>query len=80
MAERGRQPGFKMTDEHRTKIANAQVLNRLLAHFNGEVELSQTQVNVGLALMKKVLPDLASVALTDENHSGPAKLVIEWLK
>ena len=62
---RGRKPGFFMTEEHRTKIANSQILNRLIKHFDGEVELSQTQVMVGLALLKKVLPDLQSV-----QHSG----------
>lgn len=75
---RGRKPGFVMSDEHRSKIANAQVINRLLAHFSGEVELSKSQVDVGLALLKKVLPDLSSVALTDADHTGPAKLEITW--
>jgi len=28
--------------------------------------------------LKKVLPDLQSVALTDPTHSQPAKLIIEW--
>jgi hypothetical protein len=65
MAPRGRPPGFVMTEEHRTKISNSQILNRLLKHFDGEVELNQTQVTVGLALLKKVLPDLSNV-----QHSG----------
>jgi hypothetical protein len=65
MAGRGRPKGFVMSDEHRTKIANSQILNRLLGHVEGTVELSATQVSAGVALLKKVLPDMQSV-----EHSG----------
>jgi hypothetical protein len=58
---RGRPAGFRMDDSHRTKIANSQILNRLIKCAEGDLELTSTQVTVGLALLKKVLPDLASV-------------------
>ena len=58
-----------MTEEHRTKIANTQILNRLLAHHMGEIELSKTQIDVGLALLKKVLPDLQAVTLSGDENS-----------
>jgi hypothetical protein len=61
MAERGRQPGFRMTDEHRTKIANSQILKCLVEHAEGSREMSATQVSAGLGLLRKVLPDLSSV-------------------
>lgn len=64
---RGRKPGFVMSDEHRTKIANSQILNRLIAAANGEVEMTSTQATIGLGLLKKVLPDLQSV---DNKVSG----------
>lgn len=80
MADRGRPSGFKMSETHRTKISNSKIFNRLLKHAEGTLEMSPTQVQVGLALMKKVLPDLSSVAITDHSHEGPAKLVIEWIK
>lgn len=54
-----------MTEEHRLKISNSNILNRLLKHMEGEVELTQTQVTVGLALLKKVMPDLQAI-----QHSG----------
>lgn len=80
MADRGRPSGFKMSEEHRTKISNSKIFNRLLSHAEGTLEMTPTQVQVGLALMKKVLPDLSSVALTDPTHEAPAKLIVEWLK
>jgi hypothetical protein len=76
MAQRGRAPGFRMDDSHRTKIANSQILNRLIGHVEGSVEMNATQVTAGIALLKKVLPDL-----THNQHEGadggPLQLVIK---
>lgn len=66
---RGRKPGFHMSDEHRTKIANSQILKCLLEHVTGKREMSSTQVSAGLGLLRKVMPDLASV-----EHSGQLDL------
>ena len=60
---RGREPGFRMSDEHRRKIANSNVLNYLLRHIEGKREMSATQVSAGIALLKKVIPDLSSVTV-----------------
>ena len=62
MAERGRQPGFRMSNEHRVKIQNSNILNALVEHVEGTREMSATQVSAGLGLLKKVLPDLAATA------------------
>jgi len=43
------------------KIQSARVAERLLKHFNGELELSHTQCTVGLKLLSKVLPDLKHI-------------------
>jgi hypothetical protein len=61
---RGRKPGFRMTDEHRTKIANSQILKCLIEHVEGKREMSGSQVTAGVALLKKVMPDLQSTELT----------------
>jgi hypothetical protein len=61
----GRQPGFLMTDAHRAKLQNSGILNALVEHVVGEREMSATQVTAGIALLKKIMPDLASV-----EHSG----------
>jgi len=57
---------------HVEKIQNAMVVERLIKHFNGEVELSQTQVNVGLGLIKKYLPDMKAV-----EHTGEVKQALD---
>ena len=64
--KKGRPAGFKMPEEHRTKIANSKIFNRLVDHAEGKIEMTQTQVQVGLALMKKILPDLQSVSISGD--------------
>ncbi len=76
MAQRGRTPGFKMSDEHRTKIANSQILNRLIGHVEGTVEMSASQVSAGLGLLKKVLPDLMHNQ-HEGADGGPLQIVIQ---
>ena len=63
----------------RAKIQTSQLLNRLVSHVNGEVELSSTQVRAAEILLRKTLPDLASVELSSDPDK-PVKLVFEWLK
>lgn len=67
---RGRKPGFIMSDEHRVKIKNSNILNALIEHVEGKREMSGTQVTAGLGLLKKVLPDLATVEVSGPN-GGP---------
>jgi hypothetical protein len=55
-----------MTDEHRTKIANSQILKCLLEHVQGTREMSATQVSAGIALLRKVMPDLSAADNTTE--------------
>lgn len=62
---RGRLPGFRMTEEHRAKIRNSNILNALISHVTDGKEMSPSQVTAGLGLLKKVLPDMQSVT-----HSG----------
>ena len=67
-AKRGRKPGFKMPLEHRVKIQNSNILNALIEHVEGKREMSATQVTAGVALLKKVLPDLQAQSI---ELSGP---------
>jgi hypothetical protein len=50
----------------RQKIQNSKVLNRLIQHVEGELKLDKSQVSAGLGLLKKVLPDLASVEVSGD--------------
>jgi hypothetical protein len=71
MAERGRSPGFRMSNEHRDKIKNSNILNALIEHATGEREMSATQVTAGLGLLKKVMPDMQAVALSGDEEGAP---------
>lgn len=55
-----------MPEEHRVKIKNSNILNALIEHVLGEREMSATQVSAGLGLLRKAMPDLASVESTSE--------------
>jgi hypothetical protein len=47
-----------MSDDHRVKIQNSNILNALIEHIEGQREMSASQVTAGVALLRKVLPDL----------------------
>jgi len=65
-----------MSDEHRTKIANSQILRRLIGHVEGTEDMTSTQVTAGIALLKKVLPDVASVEVTGNEDAPLAMKVV----
>lgn len=74
---RGRPKGCiigRMSLEHRTKIANSQIVRVLLEHIEGKREMSATQVTAGVALLKKVMPDLQSTELTGD-ADNPVEVV-----
>jgi hypothetical protein len=60
---RGREPGFRMSEEHRTKIQNSRILRVLIDHVEGREEVSPARVTAALGLLKKVLPDLQAVTV-----------------
>lgn len=76
MATRGRKPGFVMSDAHRVKIQNSNILNALIEHVDGKREMSGSQVQAGLGLLKKVLPDLSNVEVSGTGENGA--IVIKW--
>jgi hypothetical protein len=65
-------PAFKtsMSAEHRLKIQNSNILNALIEHATGEREMSASQVTAGLGLLKKALPDLATLTLQGDEEGG----------
>lgn len=58
-----------MSDAHRAKIQKSNILNALIEHVAGKREMSATQVNAGLGLLKKCLPDLASVTVSGDANN-----------
>lgn len=55
-------------DKVRQRIRTSQLVVRLTKHVLGKVEMSATQVQAALGLLKKTLPDLSAV-----EHSGEIK-------
>jgi len=64
-------PHYEMGKSHRDKIKNSNILNALIQHAVGERDMSSTQVQAGLGLLKKVMPDLKSV-----DHTGEVEATI----
>ena len=60
----------------RARIRAGGIVDRLEKHVLGKVEMSASQVSAALGLLKKVVPDMASV-----EHSGPGggELVVKLL-
>lgn len=56
-----------MSNEHRVKIQKSNIVRALIQHAEGKREMTATQVQAGLGLLKKCLPDLSAVELTGEN-------------
>lgn len=71
---RGRPAGFRMTEEHRLKIKNSNILNALVEHVEGKREMTPTQVSAGLGLLKKVMPDLASTTI-ENGEDNPISVI-----
>lgn len=53
----------KHDESTRQKIQTSQLVNRLMGHANGQVEMSQTQIRAAEILLKKTLPDLSAVTM-----------------
>ncbi len=68
--------GKRHQDDIRAKISAAHIVGRFLKCFDGELELTQDQINIGKTLLNKVLPDLKAMELTGED-GGPINL--SWL-
>ena len=71
--------GKQHADKTREKIKVTQIVHRLNSCALGEQEMSKEQIRAAEILLKKALPDLSSVSMTD-GDGGPARMVIEWAK
>jgi len=62
-------------NERSNGLAKAtQLVNRLISHVNGEVELSASQVQAAKVVIGKYIPDLKAI-----EHSGPDGKPIETI-
>jgi len=55
------------TQLHRDRIAQSNILRRLIDCAEGKLDMSTAQSQVGIALMRKVLPDLAQQTISGDD-------------
>lgn len=67
-------------DSSNKLIGATQLLNRLIKHANGELEMSATQINAAKIVIGKYIPDLKAVELSG-NDQKPVRMDIglPWL-
>jgi sRNA-binding protein len=66
-----------MIEDLRGRIESARLVTTLQNHvFNGE-KMSKTQVSAAMGLLKKVLPDLATVTHQGGPDGEPVKMTVE---
>lgn len=53
----------------REKIRTSQLINRLMSHIDGDIELSQSQVRGIEILLKKTLPDLQATTISGDEDN-----------
>ena len=67
----------KHQDEVRERIRASQLINRLENHVFGEVDMTSTQVTAALGLLKKCVPDLATMQHQGDSEH-PFEMRIGW--
>lgn len=72
----GRPMGRRHQDDVRSKIQASSIINRLMKAYEGEIELTATQVNIGKTLLDKVLPDLKSIEMSGDDDAPMVLKVI----
>lgn len=70
----------KTTHDEKTKrlIQASQLVNRLISHASGEIEMSQTQINAAKIVIGKYIPDLKAIEVTGKD-GGPLRVVASSL-
>ena len=66
-----------LRDDWKAKIQASHIVNRFVKHFNGELELTQSQIKVGEILLKKTVPDLARQEIIGDDQK-PVGMIIKW--
>ena len=72
----GRPMGRRHQDDVRSKIQASAIINRLMKAYDGEIELTAIQVNIGKTLLDKILPDLKSVEMSGDADAPMVMKVI----
>lgn len=68
-----------LDDAWRNKIKATALMNRLMSHVNGELDLSPTQIKAADILLKKIVPDLSRAEHVGDKNA-PVALSFSWKK
>ena len=66
-----------LSENTRKRIQTSMIVKRLESHILGEIDLTSTQVRSAEVLLRKTLPDLASIDL-NAVVNGDHTLTIKW--
>lgn len=64
-------------DDVRRKIQAANIINRINKHFEGEIELSPTQLKAAEMLLDRSVAKLQQIQLSGD-EDNPVRLQVEW--
>ena len=72
----------KPNHEEKTKklIQASQLLNRLNSFANGEIEMTQAQVNAARIVIGKTIPDLKAIEISGNEEKPVVVNTYSWLK
>ena len=68
-----------MSEEWKEKIRAGVILDRLVKHVNGEIDMSNTQVRAADILLKKIVPDVARTEIAGDPDQ-PLNIGVGWIK
>jgi hypothetical protein len=68
-----------LTESWKEKIRAGVILDRLIKHVNGEIEMTNSQIKAADILLKKTVPDLARTEVTGKDGE-PQQHVVTWQK
>lgn len=66
-----------MSEEWKAKIQAGVILDRLVKHVNGEIDMSASQIKAADILLKKTIPDLARSEVTGAD-GGAQEMIVRW--
>jgi len=68
-----------LSETWKAKIQAGVILDRLVKHVNGEIEMTASQIKAADILVKKTVPDLARTEVTGKDGE-PQQHVVTWQK
>jgi len=68
-----------LSEDWKDKIRAGVILDRLVKHVNGEIDMSNSQVRAADILLKKIVPDVARTEIAGD-PDRPLNIGFSWIK